>query len=106
MVKHPTAKTTFGSLQNPDHVSNAVIFHSSFSPEGAHNYCIITPGADRFRLRVFDTATGNLKNDYEEKEGDGKWTCVRWGHITEVAVRFFFFKLLLSLMRLAIEDKR
>lgn len=85
MVKHPTPKTTFGSLQNPDHVSNAVIFHSSFSPEGAHNYCIITPGADRFRLRVFDTATGNLKNDYEEKEGDGKWTCVRWGHITEVA---------------------
>ncbi|KAF8944301.1 WD repeat-containing protein 43 [Haplosporangium gracile] len=85
MVKHATAKTSFGSLQNPDQVSSAVIFHSSFSPEGAHNYCIITPGADRFRLRVFDTATGNLKNDYEEKEGDGKWTCVRWGHITEVA---------------------
>lgn len=89
MVKHSAPKTTFGSLQNPDHVSNAVIFHSSFSPEGAHNYCIITPGADRFRLRVFDTATGNLKNDYEEKEGDGKWTCVRWGHITEVSVCFF-----------------
>ncbi|KAG0281060.1 WD repeat-containing protein 43 [Linnemannia exigua] len=85
MVKHATAKTSFGSLQNPDQVSSAVIFHSSFSPEGAYNYCIITPGADHYRLRVFDTATGNLKNDYEEKEGDGKWTCVRWGHITEVA---------------------
>ncbi|KAF9903240.1 WD repeat-containing protein 43 [Linnemannia zychae] len=85
MVKHATAKTSFGTLQNPDQVSSAVIFHSSFSPEGAHNYCIITPGADRYRLRVFDTATGNLKNDYEEKEGDGKWTCVRWGHISEVA---------------------
>ncbi|KAK3830055.1 MAG: WD40-repeat-containing domain protein [Linnemannia gamsii] len=85
MVKHATAKTSFGSLQNPDQVSSAVIFHSSFSPEGAYNYCIITPGADHYRLRVFDTATGNLKNDYEEKEGDGKWTCVRWGHITEAA---------------------
>ncbi|KAF9919522.1 WD repeat-containing protein 43 [Linnemannia zychae] len=84
MVKQAAAKTSFGTLQNPDQVSSAVIFHSSFSPEGAHNYCIITPGADRFRLRVYDTATGNLKNDHEETEGDGKWTCVRWGHMTEV----------------------
>ncbi|KAF9087328.1 WD repeat-containing protein 43 [Mortierella sp. GBA35] len=85
MVKQAAAKTSFGTLQNPDQVSNAVIFHSSFSPEGAHNYCIITPGADHYRLRVFDTATGTLKNDYEEKEGDGKWSCVRWGSIIEVA---------------------
>ncbi|KAG0004549.1 WD repeat-containing protein 43 [Entomortierella chlamydospora] len=84
MVKKAQSKTTFGTLQNPDHVSNAVIVHSSFSPEGGHNYCIVTPGADHYRLRIFDTATGTIKNDYEQKEGDGKWTCVRWGSITEV----------------------
>ncbi|KAF9286432.1 WD repeat-containing protein 43 [Mortierella alpina] len=83
MVKKAAAKTSFGTLQNPDHVSSAVIVHSSFSPEGGHNYCIVTPGADHYRLRIFDTATGNIKNDYEEKEGDGKWSCVRWGAITE-----------------------
>ncbi|KAF9171136.1 WD repeat-containing protein 43 [Mortierella sp. AD011] len=84
MVKKAQSKTTFGTLQNPDHVSNAVIVHSSFSPEGGHNYCIVTPGADHYRLRIFDAATGTIKNDYEQKEGDGKWTCVRWGSITEV----------------------
>ncbi|KAI1307384.1 WD repeat-containing protein 43 [Mortierella claussenii] len=83
MVKKAQSKSTFGTLQNPDHVSNTVIVHSSFSPEGGHNYCIVTPGADHYRLRIFDTATGTIKNDYEQKEGDGKWTCVRWGNITE-----------------------
>ncbi|KAF9115407.1 WD repeat-containing protein 43 [Mortierella sp. AM989] len=83
MVKKAQSKTTFGTLQNPDHVSNAVIVHSSFSPDGGHNYCIVTPGADHYRLRIFDTATGTIKNDYEQKEGDGKWTCIRWGSITE-----------------------
>ncbi|KAF9437951.1 WD repeat-containing protein 43 [Entomortierella beljakovae] len=84
MVKKAQSKTTFGTLQNPDHVSNAAIVHSSFSPEGGHNYCIVTPGADHHRLRIFDTATGTIKNDYEQKEGDGKWTCIRWGSMTEV----------------------
>ncbi|KAG0302410.1 WD repeat-containing protein 43 [Dissophora globulifera] len=83
MVKATSAKTSFGSLQNPDHISNAVIVHSSFSPDGGDSYCIVTPGADHHRLRIFDTATGTIKNDYEQKEGDGKWTCVRWGTITE-----------------------
>ncbi|KAF8936473.1 WD40-repeat-containing domain protein [Dissophora ornata] len=83
MVKATAAKTSFGSLQNPDHISNAVIVHSSFSPNGGDSYCIVTPGADHYRLRIFDTATGTIKNDYEQKEGDGKWTCIRWGTITE-----------------------
>ncbi|KAF9362209.1 WD repeat-containing protein 43 [Mortierella sp. NVP85] len=82
MVKATPAKTSFGTLQNPDHVSNAVVVHSSFSPDG-HSFCIVTPGADHHRLRIFDTTTGNIKNDYEQTEGDGKWTCVRWGSITE-----------------------
>lgn len=86
MVKKSSAKTSFGTLQNPDHVPNAVIIHSSFSPEEGLNYCIVTPGADHYRLRVFDTATGNIKNDYEEKEGDGKWTSVSWGAVTESGV--------------------
>lgn len=86
MVKKSSAKTSFGTLQNPDHVPNAVIIHSSFSPEGGLNYCIVTPGADHYRLRVFDTTTGNIKNDYEEKEGDGKWTSVSWGAVTESGV--------------------
>ncbi|KAF9987610.1 WD repeat-containing protein 43 [Modicella reniformis] len=83
MVKATPAKTSFGTLQNPDHVSNAVVVHSSFSPDGGHNFCIVTPGADHHRLRIFDTTTGTIKNDYEQTEGDGKWTCVRWGSITE-----------------------
>ncbi|KAF9183780.1 WD repeat-containing protein 43 [Haplosporangium sp. Z 767] len=86
MVKKTAAKTSFGTLQNPDHVSNTVILYSSFSPDGGHNYCIVTPGADHHRLRIFDSATGTIKNDYEAKEGDGKWTCVRWGTITETGV--------------------
>lgn len=83
MVKPAAAKTSFGTLQNPDHVSNVVVIHSSFSPDGGSNYCIVTPGADHHRLRIFDTTTGTIKNDYEQKEGDGKWTCVRWGSINE-----------------------
>jgi hypothetical protein len=86
MVKATPAKTSFGTLQNPDHVSNAVVVHSSFSPDG-HSFCIVTPGADHHRLRIFDTTTGNIKNDYEQTEGDGKWTCIRWGSITETGVR-------------------
>ncbi|KAG0039763.1 WD repeat-containing protein 43 [Gryganskiella cystojenkinii] len=85
MVKPQAAKTSFGTLQNPDHVSNAVIIHSSFSPDGGNNYCIVTPGADHHRLRIFDTTTGTIKNDYEQKEGDGKWTSVRWGSINEAS---------------------
>ncbi|KAG0261968.1 WD repeat-containing protein 43 [Actinomortierella ambigua] len=81
MVKK--AQTGFGSLQNPDQPTNVVVVHSSFSPDGGNSYVIVTPGADRHRLRVFDTATGTLKNDYEEEEGDGKWSCVRWGSIVE-----------------------
>ncbi|KAG0362090.1 WD40-repeat-containing domain protein [Gamsiella multidivaricata] len=84
MVKATPTKTSFGTLQNPDHVSSALIIHSSFSPmDGGSNYCIVTPGADHYRLRIFDTATGTIKNDYEQKEGDGKWTCIRWGAISE-----------------------
>ncbi|GJJ71949.1 U3 small nucleolar RNA-associated protein 5 [Entomortierella parvispora] len=85
MVKPAAAKTSFGTLQNPDHVSNAVVIHSSFSPDGGSNYCIVTPGADHHRLRIFDTTTGTIKNDYEQKEGDGKWTCVRWGSLNEAS---------------------
>ncbi|KAF9917831.1 WD repeat-containing protein 43 [Lobosporangium transversale] len=84
MVKKAQSKTTFDTLQNPDQVSGTtVIVHSSFSPEGGHSYCIVTPGADHYRLRIFDTTTGAIKNNYEQKEGDGKWTCIRWGNITE-----------------------
>ncbi|KAF9581097.1 WD repeat-containing protein 43 [Lunasporangiospora selenospora] len=86
MVKKAAPKPTFSSLQNSDRSSNATVIHSSFSPEGCHNYCIVTPGADQYRLRVFDTATGNVKNDYEEKGADGRWTCVRWGSIVEPGV--------------------
>ncbi|KAF9411819.1 WD repeat-containing protein 43 [Podila epigama] len=85
MVKKSAPKPTFGSLQNPDKVPNTIIHHSSFSPDGGLNYCIVTPGADHYRLRVFDTTTGNLKNDYEEKEGDGKWTSVSWGSVEEAS---------------------
>ncbi|CAG8432901.1 4730_t:CDS:2 [Diversispora eburnea] len=49
------------------------------SPEG-DLFAIITQGVDRHRLRVFDTHTGTVNNDFSSEKEDN-FTCLSWGNV-------------------------
>lgn len=49
------------------------------SPE-ADFFAIIIQGIDRHRLRIFDTHTGTVSNDFSSERGD-RFTCLSWGNV-------------------------
>src|SRR5579862_5213308 len=83
--KHKSKSDSTNSAANLASNTKIPTVFAAFSPTDGIYYGIVTPGIDRYRLRIFDTATGIVKNEFEEEDSDGKWTCLRWGVAVEGA---------------------
>ncbi|CAG8603059.1 24388_t:CDS:2 [Gigaspora rosea] len=53
---------------------------ASFDLPAAEFFALVTQSVDRHRLRVFDTHTGTVNNDFSSDKED-KFTCLSWGKI-------------------------
>ncbi|CAG8766506.1 38864_t:CDS:10 [Gigaspora margarita] len=53
---------------------------ASFDLPAAEFFALVTQSVDRHRLRVFDTHTGTVNNDFSSDKED-KFTCLTWGKI-------------------------
>ncbi|CAG8648443.1 4605_t:CDS:10 [Funneliformis caledonium] len=45
-------------------------------------FALVTPGVDRHRMRIFDTHTGKVNNDFFS-EAEEKFNCLTWGKLYE-----------------------